>query len=160
MRAWRPADRVSAMFWNPATTTQTGKFALENSASMIFPQASQTGTNNLPRPSWASRDGTPNSSNAAIVASGYSAMQLNDRLWLGFSLNSPFGLSVGFQNPNWAGAFYGQSSTLKTYNASPSVAYKIADWISVGVGFQAQYAQVNLKDATGIYLFSARCRRP
>ena len=39
---------VSSMFWNPATTTQTGKFALENSASMIFPQTTQTGTNNLP----------------------------------------------------------------------------------------------------------------
>ena len=143
---------VSAMFWNPATTTQTGKFALETSASMIFPEASQTGTNNLP-PILGFRDGTPNSSIAAIVASGYSAMQLNDRLWLGFSLNSPFGLSVGFQNPNWAGAFYGQSSTVKSYNASPSVAYKIADWISVGVGFQAQYAQINLKDGAGFTFF-------
>ena len=28
---------VSAMFWNPATMTQTGKFALENSAALIFP---------------------------------------------------------------------------------------------------------------------------
>ena len=33
---------------------------------------------------------------------------------------------------------------------APSVAYKLADWISVGVGFQAQYAQVNLMNATGI----------
>src|SRR5262249_8735010 len=62
----------------------------------------------------------------------------------------PFGLSVAFNNPNWAGAFYGESSTLKTYNVAPNVAYKLADWISVGVGFQAQYATVNLKNATGI----------
>jgi long-chain fatty acid transport protein len=139
---------VSAMFWNPATTTQTGKFALEASASVLFPESTQTGTNNLPAV-LGINDGIPNSAIAAIVPSSYTAMQLNDRLWLGFSLNSPFGLSVGFQNPNWAGAFYGQSSTVKSYNASPSVAYKIADWISVGVGFQAQYAQVNLKDGAG-----------
>ena len=130
---------VSAMFWNPATTTQNGKFALENSVSMIFPQTTQTGTNNLPAV-LRINDGIPNSSEPAFVAAGYTSMQLNDRLWLGFSLNSPFGLSVGFNNPNWAGAFYGESSTLKTYNASPSVAYKVTEWLSVGVGFQAQYA--------------------
>jgi long-chain fatty acid transport protein len=149
---------VSAMFWNPATTTQNGKFALENSASMIFPQTTQTGTNNVAAllglpPAFQGlslNDGIPNSSEPAIVVAGYTSMQLNDRLWLGFSLNSPFGLSVGFNNPNWAGAFYGESSTLKTYNASRSVAYKVTEWLSVGVGFQAQYATVNLKNATGI----------
>ena len=140
---------VSAMFWNPATMTQNGKFALENSVSMIFPETTQSGVNNLPAV-LRINDGIPNSSEPAFVVAGYTSMQLNDRLWLGFSLNSPFGLSVGFNNPNWAGAFYGESSTLKTYNASPSVAYKVADWISVGVGFQAQYATVNLKTATGI----------
>jgi long-chain fatty acid transport protein len=149
---------VSAMFWNPATMTQTGKFALEDSAALVFPQAQQTGTNNvaallgLPAPllGLGLNDGTPNSSVAAVVPAGYATMQLNDRLWFGVSINSPFGLSVGFQNPNWAGAFYGESSTLKTYNFGPSVAYKLADWISVGVGFQAQYGQANLKTATGI----------
>jgi long-chain fatty acid transport protein len=142
---------VSSMFWNPATTTQTGKFALENSASMIFPQTTQTGTNNLPA-ALRINDGIPNSGEPAFVGAAYTAMRLNDRLWLGFSLNSPFGLSVGFQNPNWAGAFYGESSTLKTYNASPSVAYKITEWLSVGAGFQAQYAQANLKTAVGLPL--------
>ena len=136
---------VSAMFWNPATTTQDGKFALENSVSMIFPETTQTGTNNLPRRP-PINDGIPNSSVPAVAVAGYTSMRLNDRLWLGFSLNSPFGLSVGFQNPNWAGAFYGESSTLKTYNASPSVAYKLAEWISVGAGFQAQYAHSQSQD--------------
>jgi long-chain fatty acid transport protein len=140
---------VSAMFYNPATTTQTGKFALEDSISVIFPETTQLGTNNL-APALGIKDGIPNSAVPAITAAGYTAMRLNDQLWLGFSLNSPYGLSVGFQNPNWAGAFYGESSTLKTYNASPSVAYKVTEWLSVGVGFQAQYAQANLMTATGV----------
>jgi long-chain fatty acid transport protein len=140
---------VSSMFWNPATTTQDGKFALEDSISTIFPETTQAGTNNLAAV-LKINDGIPNSSVPAVTAAGYTAMRLNDRLWLGFSLNSPFGLSVGFQNPNWAGAFYGESSTLKTYNASPSVAYKVTEWLSVGAGFQAQYAQANLMTATGV----------
>src|ERR1700761_9505451 len=33
----------ASIFWNPATMTQTGPFALEMSGSLIFPQASQSG---------------------------------------------------------------------------------------------------------------------
>jgi long-chain fatty acid transport protein len=149
---------TSAMFWNPATMTQTGKMSLENTAAIIFPEQSQTGTNNIAAllglpPAFLGlslNDGTPNSAVNAVVAAGYTTFRLSDRLWVGVSLNSPFGLSQGFQNQNWAGAFYAQSSTLRTYNAAPTIAYKIADWISVGVGFQAQYGWVNLKNAVGL----------
>ena len=80
---------VSAMFWNPATMTQTGKFALENSAALIFPQSSQTGTNNVSAllglpPAFQGlslNDGTPNSGQAAFAPSAYATFKLNDRLW-------------------------------------------------------------------------------
>jgi long-chain fatty acid transport protein len=147
---------VSAMFWNPATITQTGKFALESVATLIFPEASQTGTATFLPPlpfagtSFGFNDGTPNSFQAAVVPSGYATLQLTDRVWAGFSLNSPFGLSTEFQNPNWAGAFYGQTTTLRTYNAAPTIAIKITDWLSVGAGAQMEYDQVNLPLATGV----------
>jgi long-chain fatty acid transport protein len=65
-------------------------------------------------------------------------------MWLGLSLNSPFGLSVDFPI-SWAGAQYAAGSTyLKTYNATPSFAYKLNDLISVGVGVQIQYAKADL----------------
>src|SRR5215471_13142860 len=58
---------VSSMFWNPATMTQTGLFALVASGSVISPQASQAGIATsfpsgaaLPFP-----DGTPNSGQIA-----------------------------------------------------------------------------------------------
>ena len=57
------------------------------------------------------------------------------------SVNSPFGLSV--KEPGaWAGGGYGAYWTnLKTYNATPTIAYRINDWISIGAGVQVQYAQ-------------------
>ena len=65
-------------------------------------------------------------------------------MWLGLSVNSPFGLSVSFPI-NWAGGEYAAgSSYLKTYNATPSFAYRINDLISVGVGVQIQYAKADL----------------
>jgi hypothetical protein len=72
-----------------------------------------------------------------------------DRPGFGLSFNSPFGLSTNFENPGWAGAFYAQSSSLRTYNGAPTVAIKITDWLSVGGGVQIQYAEPHLLFATG-----------
>ena len=151
MRASRPADPCRRCSGIRRPRRRPAKFALEDFGLHDLPGDDADRHQQFAGRPRASTTAFPTAPIAAIVAAGYTAMQLNDRLWLGFSLNSPFGLSVGFQNPNWAGAFYGESSTLKTYNASPSVAYKIADWMSVGVGFQAQYAQVNLKDRRRVY---------
>ena len=143
---------VSSMFWNPATMTQTGPFAMEVSGSLIFPQASQTGTAAL-FPSGAPlpfTDGTPNSGQDAFVLASYTTIRLTDRIWAGVAINSPFGLETAFENPNWAGAFYGQSSTLHTYTATPSIAIKVFDWLSIGGGFQAERGQVNFKFADAI----------
>jgi long-chain fatty acid transport protein len=139
----------SSMFWNPATLTQNGRLAVELDATWFQASSRQDGTNNLPA-ALGFTSGVPNSIVPVLIPAGYMSMQFNDRTWIGMSVNSPFGLPVGFQNPGWAGAFYGQSATLKTYNLTPSVAIKLADWISIGAGMQIQDAQVSLGVATGI----------
>jgi len=147
---------LSAMFWNPATITQSGKLGVELSTSILFPESSQVGSLTFLNPPLSAvspfgfTDGTPNSSNSAVVPSGYAAMKLTDRIWFGFSFNSPFGLSVNFERPGWAGAFYAQSSSLRTYNGTPTVAIKITDWLSIGGGVQIQYDEPHLMFATGV----------
>lgn len=80
----------------------------------------------------------------ALVPSGYASWQLNDRFWLGLSANAPFGLGVHFPQL-WAGArgASGESAKIDTYNFSPTLAYKLNDWISVAVGLQAQYIKAS-----------------
>ena len=92
--------------------------------------------------------GTGDTGNDALVPSGYYSWQVNPQLWLGLSVNSPFGLSVSFPDA-WAGRNYAGDTKLKTYNATPSFAYKINDMISIGAGVQIQYAKADL--ATGIH---------
>ena len=121
----------------------------ELDATWFQANSTQNGTNNLPA-ALGVTDGVPNSIVPVLIPAGYLSLQLNERTWMGMSINSPFGLPVGFQNSGWAGAFYGQSSTLKTYNLAPSVAFKLTDWISVGAGMQIQDAQFSLGAATGI----------
>jgi long-chain fatty acid transport protein len=145
----------SSMFWNPATMTQSPGRTMEQGVSFILPRASQGGTSSVFIPGvgnspFGFTSGVDNSASSALVPNGYNIWPLGPNLWLGVSANSTFGLSVGFANPGWAGAAYGQSTSLKTYNATPSIAYKVNDWLSVGVGFQIQYANVNFTGFNGI----------
>ena len=131
---------LSGMFWNPAVMTQFAGIQMSETATAIFPYAANTPTAGT----WLGFGGTSNIGDSALVPSGSFSYQLNPNLWLGMSLNSPFGLSVSFPDM-WAGRDYAAGDThLRTYNATPSIAYRINDWISVGVGVQIQYADAQL----------------
>jgi len=134
---------LSSMFWNPATMTQIPGMAIESGVSGIFPFASNTPTSGFFVGPPFSLPGTDNVGSAAAVFAGYASYQLNPNLWFGMSINAPFGLSENFPDA-WAGRNYATGSTLlATYNAAPSIAYRISDLISVGVGAQIQYAKAN-----------------
>jgi long-chain fatty acid transport protein len=132
---------LSSLFWNPATMTQVPGMQTEVVATGILPYAANT----VGAGSTAGiLGGTGNTGVDALVPSFYTSYQVNPSLWLGLSFNAPFGLSVSFPDL-WAGRDYAANSTsLKTYNATPSVAYKVNDWISVGAGVQIQYAKASL----------------
>jgi long-chain fatty acid transport protein len=126
---------LSSMFWNPATITQSGRFAAELGAFGILPHISQQGSSTiLPLGSaFSFTSDVGNSVLPALVPNGYLSQQIGDRLWAGLSINAPFGLADRFPNPAWAGAFYGQNASLKTYNIAPTIAIKLTDWIR-GIG--------------------------
>jgi long-chain fatty acid transport protein len=142
---------LSSMYWNPATMTQFAGKGLEVGASAIFPFASNTpspGSSLFGAP--VVGGGTSDIANDALVPNGYFTYQFSPNLWLGMSLNSPFGLSQAFPDL-WAGRDYGaNSSKLVTYNAAPSLAYRFNDWISVGIGAQIQYAKATLNKGVTI----------
>jgi len=133
---------LSSMFWNPAAMTQIPGKGFEIGASGILPKVSQSGTASVPLPGLGYTGGVDNSGVAALVPSSYVSWQFNDRLWVGMGINAPSGLAVSFPQL-WAGSIYAQSTEMKTYNFNPTVAYKINDWISVGLGVQAQYMKVS-----------------
>ena len=135
---------LSSMFWNPATMTQTRGLSVEAGAAAIFPYASHTplaGTS----AALLALGGAPDSGKDALVPNGYGAYQITPNMWIGMSFNAPFGLGVEFPFA-WAGRnFAAGESQLKTYNATPSLAIKINEMISVGFGIQFQYGDVTLR---------------
>jgi long-chain fatty acid transport protein len=133
----------SSMFWNPATMTQFKGIVSENGFSVIVPKASQTpqaGTNPLLLPF----GGVENSGESGVIPNGYTTYQMSPNLWLGLSINAPFALSVSTPE-TWAGRSYSGDSSIRSYNATPSIAYRINDWISIGAGVQIQYMNVNFQ---------------
>ena len=138
---------LSTMFWNPAVMTQFAGIQSSSTYAGILPYSSHSPSagstyfGSLAEP----QGGTGNTSNAALVPGTTFSYQINQNLWVGLSFNSPFGLSVSFPE-NWVGRDYGASdSNLTTYNVTPSVAYRINDWISIGAGMQIQYANLSFQ---------------
>lgn len=130
---------LSAMFWNPAIITQYNGKTIEQDVAGILPHSSHSFTS-----STLAAFGAPDSQGiAALVPSGYSSYQLNEKIWLGMSMNAPFGLGVRFPGVSAASTGGAASANVQTYNFSPTVAYKFNDVVSVAVGVQAQYMKAS-----------------
>lgn len=137
---------VSGMFWNPAIGTNVrGWAAVDSSYTLIAPQVKLSGTGNYP----GVLVGGPGSSgdigqDALLPATAASARVWNN-VFLGVSISSPFGL-VTKPNVGWVGSYDNYSSKVFSLNVTPSVAWKVNDWLSLGAGVQLQYFKTNLKN--------------
>lgn len=73
----------------------------------------------------------------------HTTFQLSDSLWAGLSIAVPFGMQTKYRN-DFEARNRGISAKVQTIDVNPSLAYKINDAFSVGVGFSAQYGKVEL----------------
>ncbi|MFU8797615.1 MAG: OmpP1/FadL family transporter, partial [Gammaproteobacteria bacterium] len=87
------------------------------------------------------------SRNSATVPSLHYASPINDKLFFGFSITSPFGSSTNFPMDGIQRNFATKSS-IQTINLSPSIAYKINDKFSVAVGIDAMKMDATLNQVT------------
>ncbi|MBQ4399715.1 MAG: transporter, partial [Alphaproteobacteria bacterium] len=84
---------------------------------------------------------------AAISPNFAISHQVNDKLFLGFSGNSPFGMITKYDR-DWVGSDHGVTSDVKTALFTPMAAYKATDKLSVGAGLQIQYVWAHLTNST------------
>ena len=129
---------LSSMFWNPATMTQVPGIQSETDVAGHPPLCgAHSGTRQRASQRSAARQTLPRRRSFPRAICPISSVRTSGS---GMSINAPFGLSVNFPD-RWAGRDFGAGPTnLHTYNATPSIAYRINDWISVGAGVQIQYA--------------------
>ncbi len=84
----------------------------------------------------------------AVVAASYVNYQLTDKLYFGFGLNSPFGLTTKPTDPTYQGSVLGRTTRLLTFNGNPTVAYEVMPGLIIGAGAQIQYGDGKFKFAT------------
>ncbi len=140
---------LSGMFWNPAVAAYApAGFYSEAHYSAIFGRVDMTGTTfNAAGTALALDPNSGNIAKDAIVPASYMSYRVSDKLVAAISINSPFGLVTEPSHRNWAGSVFAQTSEIKTYNFTPTFAYKIAPNFSVGVGVQMERIEGRLKAA-------------
>jgi long-chain fatty acid transport protein len=134
---------LSSMFWNPAAVTNKAGINSESHGALIIgnSEINATAGNGL-------RFGLePNSGNiaqSALVTTSYFNYQLSPSLYVGLSMNAPFGLTTKPDNDPYYGSLFARTSKLLTINATPTVGYKVMPGVSVAAGVQVQYIQAKL----------------
>lgn len=140
---------LSGMFWNPAVAAYApvGIYTESHYAALIgrTEMTAEPGSTLL-----FVGDKSGDIAKDAIVPSSYLSYRLNDRLVFAMSVNSPFGLVTEPENRVWAGQTFARTSEIKTYNFTPTLAYRLTPTLAFGVGLQIQHIEGRLKRATGV----------
>ncbi len=134
---------LSSMYWNPAVITMAPGWQSEWHASLIIPRVY---INPLPSVPTFAFGASGDIGQDAIVPASYGSYQVNDRLWVGLSTSSPYGL-VTDPRTNWSGQLYSRSSKIFSVNVNPVIGVKVNDWFSFAVGPSLQYFDITLKRA-------------
>jgi long-chain fatty acid transport protein len=155
---------LSAMFWNPAAAANKNGTNSESNYSLVVPHAdititSATHPNNatlngsIQSPSFGNSSGDIGS--LALLGSSYFSHQFvnyDPNLFLAIAMNSPFGLKTDLDRnfENYKASVVGRETKLLTFNLNPTLAYRLSDSLSVGVGAQLQYGKGRFSFATGL----------
>lgn len=141
------AEDISYMFFNPASLARHGGYQAETVASGIFAESdagSASGVDLAGNPISGTAGG--DAAVDAVLPAFYASAQVTEQIFLGLGINAPFGLKTSYDE-QWIGRYHALTSELATINLNPAIAYRINDWISVGAGLQAQYADARLTNA-------------
>jgi long-chain fatty acid transport protein len=130
---------LSSMFWNPATIAQHNKqgYISESNATLILPNS--RATNGVGFPGASDNSGDIADTNYALAS--YSVYGLTDDITVGLATTAPFGLLTNADS--WAGSPHGDESSIFSINVNPNIAYKFSDMLSVAVGVQGEYMNVD-----------------
>ncbi|HDQ39742.1 MAG TPA: transporter [Desulfonatronum sp.] len=136
------ADDPSALAYNPAGITQLPGKQVQGGLSVITPMVDVTTTNPYTREKMTTRSDR----NYWIPPHLYYTHQLTDRLWLGLGVLSRFGLGTEFKD-DWPGRYNSRFAGVQTASINPNLAYKLTDNLTVAVGAEAMWMDIELRRA-------------
>ncbi|MBO6280941.1 MAG: outer membrane protein transport protein [Alphaproteobacteria bacterium] len=134
------AEDNSYTYYNVAGLTRHKGTSFTGGATYIAPKA----TAKKVRGEDGNRDAdVHNVVHAAISPNFTISHQVNEKWFIGFAGNSPFGMITKYDK-EWVGGDHGITSDVKTATFTPMTAYKVTDKFSIGAGVQIQYLWAHL----------------
>lgn len=151
------AEDAGTIYYNPAGMTRIKGRQFVGALSLIAPSMRFTdsggsrvpgvGLPGLPAlQNQGGGDGGDAGGLAAIPAAYLSWEADPGKLWLGVSLNAPFGLSTEWDS-GWIGRFHAIESSVESLTINPSVAWKVNETVSLGAGVSFQQMKATLTNA-------------
>lgn len=150
------ADKgVGSLWWNPASIA-----GIERSEAQFGLHSVQVNSkvvnngSNITRPVPPAGVTTPiggaqtalDPINDGVVPNGGVAFRINDRLSVGISVAAPYNFTTEYNADSWT-RYDALKSHLLTINVDGVIAYKVSDFLDLGVGVTALYADAELTNA-------------
>jgi long-chain fatty acid transport protein len=140
------ANDPSAIFHNAAGIAFLKGKQIYLGGTLIAPKSDFTGADPFPGTSITEKG------DAGFIvppAADYTH-QLTEQLVVGVGLHVPFGLKTQWANPtSFSGRFISRKAELKGISVNPTLGYKLADRLAVGVGLDLRFASVSLNRSVG-----------
>ena len=136
------AEDASTAFTNPAGMTRLDRSQLLVGAQPLIVTSEFDPS---PATTFSGSDGG-NAGGVFPSLGGYYVHSFSDRFKMGFGLLSYFGLGLDYDD-DWVGRYYVEKADFLTLALSPSAAYKVNDWLSIGVMFNILYSKLETRSA-------------
>lgn len=140
------AQDASTIYFNPAGLTYLTGNQLVAAGHIIEPNAEFSGSATNPLGAPISGGNGGDAGTTGLIPNLYYRHQLANGFIFGLGVNAPFGLKTEY-DATWVGRYHAIESDLKTININPTIAYKAAPNLSVGVGVNVQYIEATLSQA-------------
>ena len=140
------AENASTVYFNPAGMTQLQDREVSLGVNLI--NTSYKFSNNGSSTGVLSGSGNDGGS-LGFVPNAYMSMALTKDIYVGLGIGAPFGLKTEYDNP-WTGAAQSVKFEIKTININPSVAWRVNDMVSLGIGVNWQHLEAEYVRAVGV----------
>ena len=128
-------DDVSAIHFNPAGMTLLHGLQTSVAGTYVSLDIDYKGLNG------ARENGRDK---PASIPAAFLSYQVNDSLWLGLAITSPYGMRIRYGS-DWSENQRGISGSVTTVDINPNIAWKVNDYISIGGGVSALWTHSKIK---------------
>lgn len=138
-------DDASTIYFNPAGMTKLEGMQMQAGANLLIPNAKIKNNGSTVPAAFAVGGPSGNPYDPTPVPNGFFSYQLTNSLWAGVGVTAPFGLGSDYGD-NWFGRFDSTKTELAVIDIQPTIAYKVNDWLSLGVGANIAHSSADLRN--------------